>query len=214
MIKDGRQLLIDKLKQFWRPGDEIICTRIFRLSDNSCYLCGHTPIEWHHVLLNSTSNQTIDVEFSCVIRMKKILEELGSDQNFLFFPKYTEEVEHLNSQYQGTAAILEFNSNTEAITRLLSNTQDLSYTQVKLILDHTVKFREGVEAALFHTALDIYTARKYYIYEMLDEHEKTNNVEQSIENYFREEWESVQGDEAEYQLASYNGHVNDEDCPF
>jgi hypothetical protein len=83
-----------------------------------------------------------------------------------------------------------------------------------LILDHTVKFREGVEAALFHTALDIYTARKYYIYEMLDEHEKTNNVEQSIENYFREEWESVQGDEAEYQLASYNGHVNDEDCPF
>lgn len=214
MIKDGRQLLIDKLKKFWRPGDEIICTRIFRLSDNSCYLCGHTPIEWHHVLLNSISNQTIDVEFSCVISMKKILEELGSDQKILFFPKYTEEVEHLNSQYQGTAAILEFNSDTEAITRLLSNTQDLSYKQVKLILDHTVKFREGVEAELFHTALDIYTDRKYYIYEMLDEHEKTNNVEQSIENYFREEWKRVQGDEAEYQLASYNGHINDEDCPF
>jgi hypothetical protein len=29
------------------------------------------------------------------------------------------------------------------------------------------------------------------------------NVEQSIEYYFRDEWNRVQNDEAEYQLASY-----------
>jgi hypothetical protein len=214
MLKDERQSLVNKLTNFWRLGDEIICTRIFRWSNNNCYLCGNTPIEWHHVLLNSISNQIIDVEFSCVINMKKILEELGSNQKILFFPKYTEEVNHLNCQYQGTAAILEFNSNTEIIIRLLSNPKDLSYKQVKSILDYTVKFREGVEAELFHTALDIYTNRKYYIYEMLDDHAKTSNVEQSIENYYREEWEKVRYEDGEYQSASYNVHTKDEDCPF
>jgi len=204
----------DKLKRFWQFGDEIICTRIFRWSNNNCYLCGHTPIEWHHVLLNTVSNQTIDVEFSCVINMKKILEELGSDQKILFFAKYTEEMNHLNSQYQGTASILEFNNNTEIIIRLLSNPNDLSYKQVRSILDYTVKFSDGDEAELFHAALDIYTERKYYVYEMLDEDKKTNNVEQSIENYLREEWERVRYDTQEYQLASYNAHVGDKDCPF
>lgn len=208
------QKLETKLRNFWRPGDEIICTRIFRWSNNDCYLCGHTPIEWHHVLLNSISNETIDVEFSCVINMKKILEKLGSDQKILFFPKYAEEVNHLNCQYQGTAAILEFNSNTEVIIWLLSHPKDLSYKQVKSILDYTVKFREGIEAELFHAAIDIYIDRKYYIYEALDDHAKTDNVEESIENYFREEWERDQYDEEEYQLASYNVHIDDEDCPF
>jgi hypothetical protein len=214
MMEDRKQLLVDKFKIFWKPGDEIICTRIFRWSNNNCYLCGHTPIEWHHVLLNTVSNQTIDVEFSCVINIKKILEELGSDQKILFFHKYTEEVNHLNSKYQGTAAMIAFNSNTEVIIGLLSNPNDLSYKQVRSILDYTVKFSEGNEAELFHAALDIYTNRKYYIYEMLDDHEKTNNVEQSIENYFREEWDRVRNNETEYQSASYNVHINDRDCPF
>lgn len=214
MKTDERNKIEEKLRKFWRPGDEIICTRIFRWSNNNCYLCGHTPIEWHHVLLNTVSNQTIDVEFSCVINMKKTMEELGSDQKILFFHKYTEEVNHLNSQYQGTAAMLEFNSNTEVIIRLLLNPNDLSYKQVRSILDYTVKFSDGDEAELFHAALDIYTARKYYIYEMLDEHEKKSNVEQSIENYFREEWERIQNEGAEYQSALHNCNVNDKDCPF
>ncbi len=203
-----------KFRNFWKLGDEIICTRIFRWSNNNCYLCGHTPIEWHHVLLNTVSNQTIDVEFSCVINIKKILEELGSDQKILFFHKYTEDVNHLNSQYQGAAAILEFNCNTEVISRLLSNPNELSYKQVRSILDYTVKFSEGDEAELFHAALDIYTDRKYYIYEMLDEHEKTNTVEQSIENYFREEWERVRYDAQEYQSVSYKLPKNYDNCPF
>ncbi len=214
MKTDERKKLEERLRNFWRPGDEIICTRIFRWSNNNCYLCGHSPIEWHHVLLNTISNQTIDVEFSCVINIKKILEELGSDQKILFFPKYTEDVIHLNSQHQSTAAILEFNANTEVISRLLSNPNDLSYKQIRLILDYTVKFSDGIEAELFHDALDIYTARKYYIYEMLDDQEKTNNVEQSIKDYFRKEWKRVQDDSQEYQSASYNVRTDDEDCPF
>ncbi len=214
MKSDKKNNLEERLRKFWRMGDEIICTRIFSHSHNECYFCGNTPIEWHHVLLNTVSNQTIDVEFSCVINMKKIMEELGSDQKIYFFPQYAEDVSHLNSLYHGTAAILEFNSNTQVISRLLSDPNNLSYKQVRSILDYTVKFSEGVEEELFHVALNIYTDRKYYIYDMLDEHEKTNNVDQSIENYFREEWEKVKNDTVEYQSASYKIHTDDKDCPF
>jgi hypothetical protein len=131
------------------------------------------------------------------------------------FRKYAEEAEHLNSQYEGTAEILEFNSNTNVIIQLLSKPEELSYMQVRSILDHTVKFNDGVEADLFSIALDIYVGRKYYIYESLEGYQKTENVEQqSIENYFREEWERIQQEETEYQSAAYNIHKKEEDCPF
>lgn len=203
MKMNDKQKFETHLKKFWRPGDEIICTRIFRRSDNVCYLCGHSPIEWHHVLLNSISNQIIDVEFSCVINMKKILEEWGSDQKILFFKKYTEEAEHLNLNYEGTAEILEFNSNTDVIIRLLSKPYELSYKQVKSIMDHTIKFKDGVEKELFYLAFDIYAERKYYIYDSLDERERTRNVEKSIENSIQQDWEDFLASEDEYNRQIY-----------
>jgi hypothetical protein len=192
-----------QLKKFWRPGDEIICTRIFRHSNNKCYLCGNTPLEWHHVLLNSISNETIDVEFSCVISMKKLMEEWGSDQKILFFKKYTEEAAHLNSQYAGTAEILEFNNNADVLIHLLMKPEELSYKQIKAIMDYTIKFKAGVEAELYTIAFSIYCERKYYIYEFLDETERTSNVEKSIANYIQKEWEDFQASEDEYSRQIY-----------
>ena len=214
-VKNG-QKLEERLKQFWRPGDEIICTRIFRRSGNNCYLCGNTPIEWHHVLLNTMTNETIDVEFSCVINIKKIMEKLGAVQKIRFFPQYYEEVEHLNSQYPGTAAIVQFSPIPDVIAQLLSKPKNLSYVQVKSILNHTMKFNNEFMTELFHAALDIYIERKYYIYESLDKHEKTDNVEQSIANYFRDEWERVRSGEdyQEYRSTSYKGDTRYDDIPF
>ncbi len=198
MTSENCEKLVRNLKRFWHPGDEIICTRIFRRSHNNCYLCGNTPIEWHHVLLNSISNQTIDVEFSCVINLKKLLVELGSDQKLLFPKKYAEEAEHLNSLHEGTAEILEFNSNTDVIVQLLSKPNDLTYKQVKAIMDHTVKFTEGVETELFGVALDLYVDRKYYIYESIKEFESGDNVEKVIEDYLRNtSYEDITGDYCE-----------------
>ena len=145
--------------------------------------------------------------------MKKIMEQLGSSQKILFFPQYSEEVKHLNSQYEGTAAIVEFNPNPDIIVRLLSHPEDLNYKQVRTILDHTVRFNDDFMAELFHAALDIYIERRYFIYEQLPDSQKSGNIEQSIENYLREEWERVQTEE-EYQTASYNGYISDKDCPF
>lgn len=192
-----------KFKNFWKPGDQIICTRIFRRSNNECFLCGHTPIEWHHVLLNTISNEIVDVEFSCVIDMKKILEKSGSDQKILFFPKYIEDATHLNSQYAGTAAILEFNANTQVVAQMLSKPQDLNHQQVKLILDYTSKFEKGSEYDLFSKALDIYINRRYFIYDSLEDHQKAGNVEETVEIHIRKEWDQVQNDEEEYQKNRY-----------
>jgi len=213
MKTDERKILEEKLSNFWRPGDEIICTRIFRWSINNCYLCGHSPIEWHHVLLNTVSNQIIDVEFSCVIEMKKILEKLGSDQKILFFPQYEEEVNHLNSLCQGTASIIEFNPNPDVIVSLLSKPKNLTYKQVKPILDHTCKFNDEFMSELFHAALDIYLERKYYVYDSLEENEKTDNVKQSIKDHLREEWERIKS-EVKYKSASYIAQADDKDMPF
>ncbi len=192
------RMLEPKVKAFWKPGEDIICTRVFRRSNNECYICGNTHIERHHVLLNSISNKTIDVELCCVINIKKKLESLGYNQKILFFEKYTEEADHLNNQYKGTAQVVMFHS-IEDINKLLSKPEHLSYKQVRAILDHTVKFEDSVRSELFHAALDIYLERKYYIYEGLEEHEKTGNVEVDIEKYFREEWERVKTEEALYQ---------------
>ena len=196
-------ILQNKLRSFWRPGDEIICTRIFRRSDNECYLCGNTPIEWHHVLLNTISNQTIDVELPCVIKIKKFLEERGSDQKILFFKKYEAEAAHINSLHAGTAGILEFNSNTEVLIQLISKPSELSYNQVRAIIDHTIKFNEGVEMELFFSAVDLYVDRKYYIYEGLKDHEKTDDVGKSIKMAIQRDWEDFQAQEDEYARQIY-----------
>ena len=128
---------------------------------------------------------------------------MGSDQKILFLKKYAEEAKHLNGQHEGTAEILEFNSNTDVIIQLLSKPNDLSYKQIKSIMDYTHKFKEGVETELFQVALDIYVHRKYYVYESLGEHEKTDNVELSIANHFQQEWESFKADEDEYYRQIY-----------
>ncbi|MCE5266074.1 MAG: hypothetical protein LLG97_21395 [Deltaproteobacteria bacterium] len=186
-----------KIQEFWRPGDEIICTRIFRRSDNRCYLCGNTPIEWHHVFSNTISNQTVDIERACLAEMLKQLNELGFRQKILFFKKYAAEAEQLNRLQGDTAGILEFNTNTEVIKQMLATPQALTYKQVRAIIDHTIRFREGVETKLFATAIDLYADRKYYLYEGLREDEKTDNVEQSIKMAIQRDWEEFQAQEEE-----------------
>ena len=141
------------------------------------------------------------------------MEKLGSDQKILFFPQCSEEVAHLNSQYPGTAAIVQFSSNPDVMVQLLSKPEDLSYVHVKSILNHTVKYNNEFMTELFHAALDIYLERKYYIYDYLDENEKTGNVEQSIKNHLRNELETVRSED-DYQSLSYNRWTNEDDCPF
>lgn len=191
--------MIEKVKIFWRPVDDVICTRIFRKSNNECYLCGNTPMNRHHVLLNTISNVTIDLDFECVIRLKKIMEHLGSNKKVYFFTKYREEADLINSKYYGTAEIVQFVPDPTVIEELLSRPNEVTYDKLKSILDFTSKFDDGREYELFHKALDIYVERKYYLYEGIKEFEKGDDVEGIIENYLREEaLDLMERDEFEY----------------
>jgi hypothetical protein len=156
------------------------------------------------IITPTTSNETIDVEFGCVINIKKILEEWGSDNKILYFRQYQEEAKHVNSQYEGTTEILNFNSNPQVIARLLANPNDLDYKTVKSIINHTIKFKGGIEAELFDAAMHIYGEKKYYIYDCLEDHEKTDNVELSIKNHLREEYEEFKANEDEYSRQIYD----------
>lgn len=178
---------IDKIKNFWRPVDELICTRIFRKSNNECYLCGSTPMNRHYVILNTISNVTIDVDFKCIIRLKKIMEHLGSNKKIYFFNKYREEADHINGKYFGTAEMVQFVPNLIVIEELLSRPNEIKYDKIKSILDFTSKFDDGRENELFHKALDIYVERKYYLYEGIKEFEEGDDVERIIKNYLVEE---------------------------
>jgi len=89
------------------------------------------------------------------------------------------------------------------LIQLLSRPSELTYKQVRAIMDHTIKFKEGVEKELFFAAVDLYGDRKYYIYEGLNDHEKTDDVEKSIERAIQRDWEDFQAQEDEYARQIY-----------
>jgi hypothetical protein len=192
----------ERAEQFCRPTDEIICIRIFRRSDNSCYFCDKAPLEWHHVLLNTATNQTVDVDLECVIGLRKMLESMGSARKILFFPKYKVEADFINSKHDGTAAILEFSASMTVIKLLLARPSEINYQTLKAILDYTGRYLAGEENGLFHQALDIYVERKYYIYESIGDISDGDNVEKIIEEYLRME--------AEQDIEDY--HYGDDIC--
>ena len=54
MAKDYWKNVMENMKDFWKKGDQIVCTNIFKKPDSHCELCGHNPITLNHVLLNAT----------------------------------------------------------------------------------------------------------------------------------------------------------------
>lgn len=181
----------ERINQFCRPGDEIICIRIFSQSVNSCFFCGRSPLETNYVLVNTATNQSIDTDELCVAGLRKILLKMGSDQKILFFPKYKNEVNFINSKHEGTADLLEFSTSKKIIKLLLLRPNELDYRMLKHILDHTCKFTIGEEKDLFHTALDLYCERKYYLCEMLGI-DDNSDLEMKIGEYLRLEDEKLE----------------------
>lgn len=179
----------EKVRQFCRPTDELICIRIFKRSDNICCLCCVTPLNWHHVLLNTATNECIDLDLPCVVAFKKIMESLGSRKKIIFFPRYKKEVEYINTINTGTADLLEFSASLTVMKMLLARPGEINYKTLKAILSHTHKFISGEENELFHRALDIYVDREYYIYDSLNDKQEGDDVEKRIEEYMRMEAE-------------------------
>ena len=53
-MEEGYWSRIEKqLKSFWKPGEDIICISVYKEQNSTCKLCGHEPITWNHVLINT-----------------------------------------------------------------------------------------------------------------------------------------------------------------
>ena len=169
MAKDYWKIIVGKLKDFWKQGDQIVCTKVFKKPNSECELCGHTPITWNHVLLNERTKAILTVGSECVVNFKKVIEKLGSKDKVLYFEKYKKAADLLNSSYKGTAEIIQF-PKREIMMQLYMNPEKFDYKKIKSIMDYTSVSDKKEDEELFERAFDIWLDREYYVYENLEPH--------------------------------------------
>lgn len=199
MAKDYWKIIAGKLKDFWKQGDEIVCTKVFKKPDSECELCGHTPITWNHILLNDRTKAILTVGSECVVNFKKVIEKLGSKDKVLYFEKYKKAANLLNSRHKGTAEIIQFPA-TELMMQLYMNPEKFDYKKIKSIMDYTCQSAKKEDTELFDRAFHIWGERKYYIYEGLAPHGKGDNAEEIIRKYIEDlEAEAVSEIEESYR---------------
>jgi len=199
MAKDYWKIIIGKLRDFWKQGDQIVCTKVFKKPNSECELCGHTPITWNHVLLNERTKAILIVGSECVVNFKKVIEKLGSEDKVLYFEKYKNAANLLNSRHKGTAEIIQF-PKREIMMQLYMNPEKFDYKKIKSIMDYTSEYEKEEDKELFDIALQIWVERKYYIYENLEHHGKGDNAEEIIRKYIEDlEEEAVSEIEQSYR---------------
>lgn len=74
-MKDYWQRIGRTLAAFCKPGDEIKCIRLFKLSGQMCQLCEHRPIVWNYVLRNLRTGNDLTVGSRCIHNYKQITEQ-------------------------------------------------------------------------------------------------------------------------------------------
>jgi len=193
MAKDYWKIIVGKLKDFWKQGDQIVCTKVFKKPNSECELCGHIPITWNHVLLNDRTKAILIVGSECVVNFKKVIEKLGSKDKVLYFEKYKKAANLLNSRHEGTAEIIQF-PKREIMMQLYMNPEKFDYKKIKSIMDYTSRSDKKEDEALFHKAQDIWLERKYYIYESYGLHEEGDNAEEVIRKYIEDLEEEAVGE--------------------
>ena len=199
MAKDYYKTIEKKLKEFWKKGDQILGTNVFRAPNSICQLCGHTPITWNHVLLNERTNEILKVGSNCVINFRKVLEKLGSKEKILYFEKHKKAVELLNTKYEGTAKIIPFPAK-QLMEQFSKKSEQFDYKKIKSILDYTLSSETEEDLKVFEAALDIWVERSYYIFEGL-EHSGRTYSEEEIRGKIKDE---IEWWKTEKELANFN----------
>ena len=84
--KEYKEKIQKRLKRFLNDGDPIGCIGVYKYEYGSCELCSHTPIKWHYMLKNYTTNQVMVAGSECVNNYQVILQEWGYSPAFITFP--------------------------------------------------------------------------------------------------------------------------------
>jgi len=203
--------LKQRLNEFWQPGQEIICLRIFKEENSQCELCDHQPITWNHVLINLQTRETLNVGSRCVENSKKYLD---SKAKFLLFDKYHKSVNGENQRQVSKSEIINLNETVAVLDKVLAD-QNLKYKTLKPILKFTSELKSGYGDYLYQRAMDIFIENKYYLIESSGLMEKEYNDPKIWEEYCLRDtlrdWEEHLANEALSEDAEYASDYNSDD---
>jgi len=170
------KILEKRLKEFWKPGQEVICIRVFKKEDSQCELCDYQPITWNFVLINIQTTNALRVGSRCVKNFRKVIDGLDSEAKFLLFDKYHKSIDDDIKTQSNATNIINIDETVLVIDKLLSENKHLSYKALKPILQFSSEMKSDYGDKLFHKALDIFIENKYFLIESsnLDESEYSN----------------------------------------
>jgi hypothetical protein len=99
-MKDYWPRLRRTLATFWKPGDELLCVRIFKMPGQVCQMCEHQPITWNHALRNLRTRQDLIVGRECIRNYKK-----ETQQQVIFPERFHRAADYLNRRWPGCVVV-------------------------------------------------------------------------------------------------------------
>lgn len=154
------QTLEQRLTEFWKPGQEIVCLRIFRAENSQCELCDKQPITWNHVLINRQTGESMKVGSHCVNNFQKVIDKLDADANILFLDKHRPLAGENNNGYSRN--VINFDETVAVLAKILDK-KDLKYKTVESILKFASDCKSESGNYLFQKAIEIYADNYYYL---------------------------------------------------
>lgn len=88
----------ERFYQFWNPGDDLFCVKVFKEPNQQCRLCDHTPITWNHVIYNRRTDASLIVGSVCVVQISKLMSDYSSDKRIYYPSLYKKAAEVVNSK--------------------------------------------------------------------------------------------------------------------
>lgn len=203
--------LEQRIKGFWKPGQSIICLKVFKKEDSQCELCDYQPVTWNHVLINLETTETLSVGSRCVNNFKKVLDKLESRDRFLVFEKYLTSVDDSNKTHVNTNNIININETVLVIDKFLSENEHLKLKALEPILKFASEIKSDYGNNLFEKAINIYRDNEYHLKESSGLTEEEYNDPQKWKEYLSKE----ALDEDDQYLNDYNpdyeGNISSDD---
>lgn len=157
MSKEYWVTIGQRLKEFWEPGQDIICLRGFKRQDSQCELCDYYPITWSHMIINSQTGECMRLGSLCVQNFRKVIEKKSEDK-FLEFDKYLKAINKDNK-----SGVVNIKYTLAVLDKFLSRHKSLNYKTLDSILKYTNSLESEYGNRIFHKALDIWIDNEYYL---------------------------------------------------
>ena len=93
------------LNKFWQAGDNLLLTDIYADPGQDCQLCGHFPIKWNYILMNTSTSDTIRVGSKCIRSIKQVVRDMGHDVMIEFPFRFVAKAEGINQKQPGTVFV-------------------------------------------------------------------------------------------------------------